>query len=281
LLRARFNRSQGDYLASNSKRLDLCAAQMAHLLHAADHRSVEGKVCLEVGSGWVLSHALTLHLLGAQKVICTDIEALTRPELIGTAVNAAIPYIVRDVLSPFCPHPEIRARLDRLIGVERWSLDVLGDLGVEYRAPVDLALRPVGQQVDLIYSLSALEHVAVEDLPALWDNMVADLRPGGTMLHAIHLEDHLDINGAPFPFLGEPAATFGRLQQLDRGNRLRRSGWRDFLDSQQGFDWRFIYEFSREDKPLPQQIDPDVSHEGEADLRVSHIGVCCTKPEGD
>lgn len=49
-------------LAATSKRIDICAAQIAHLLHLSSHGPVENMVCLEVGSGWVLSHALVFHL---------------------------------------------------------------------------------------------------------------------------------------------------------------------------------------------------------------------------
>ncbi|MCP4178379.1 MAG: hypothetical protein GY756_11485 [bacterium] len=53
-------------LASSSKRIDICSAQFAHLLHLSKQPSLEGKVCLEIGSGWVLSHAIVCYLLGAK-----------------------------------------------------------------------------------------------------------------------------------------------------------------------------------------------------------------------
>ncbi|RJP32325.1 MAG: hypothetical protein C4536_06430 [Actinobacteria bacterium] len=36
-------------LARTSKRIDICAAQFAHVLHLCDHPSLEGKTCLEIG----------------------------------------------------------------------------------------------------------------------------------------------------------------------------------------------------------------------------------------
>ena len=54
------------HLAATSKRLDMCAAQIAHVLHLAGRPTIAGSVCLELGAGWVLSHSLVLHLLGAR-----------------------------------------------------------------------------------------------------------------------------------------------------------------------------------------------------------------------
>lgn len=271
--RRRYNRRHAVELASTSKRLDLCAAQMAHMFHLADHPPLAGKVCLEVGCGWILTHALVCHLMGAEKVIVSDIERMAKPPYIPVAVGGAVHYIVRDVLSPFAPHPEIRARLERLAAIEHWDFDVLAELGIEYVAPIDLARERLGRPVDFIYSLSVLEHVPVDDIPGLLANIVADLAPGGTMVHAIHLEDHRDIQGAPFPFLAEDGDRYGRGEQSDHGNRVRRSGWRRLFDGLDDLEWRFLYEFSRLDKPLPERIDTAVEHEGEDDLRVSHVGV--------
>ena len=250
---------------------------MAHMFHLAGQRSLKGKVCLEVGCGWVLTHALVCHLLGARKVIATDIETMAKPQYLAEAVNSAIPYIVRDVLSPFAPHHQIRARLDRLRSIERFDFDVLSDLGIEYVAPVDLARNGLGRQVDFIYSLSVFEHVPENNIPYLLRNLMADLSPGGNMLHAIHLEDHRGIEDAPFSFLGEAASDYGPEEQARHGNRLRRTQWWHLFEELENFESRFVYEFSRLDKPLPGQIDAAVVHEGEEDLRVSHLGVYGTK----
>jgi SAM-dependent methyltransferase len=272
LWRRRYDHRHAVDLGSTSKRLDLCSAQMAHMLHLADHAPLHGKVCLEIGCGWILTHALVCHLLGAERVIATDIEAMARPRYLPTAIRGAVPYIVRDVLSPFTPHPEVRARLDRLLKIEHFDFDVLQGLGIEYVAPVDLARESLGRPVDFIYSLSVLEHVPVDDVAPLLRHLVADLRPGGTMIHAIHLEDHRGIADAPFTFLAEPAASYGAREQTLHGNRLRRSEWRRLFDELEDFESRFLYEFRRLDKDLPPQIDGAVTHEDEDDLRVSHVG---------
>lgn len=281
--RRKYNRRHAMELATRSKRLDICAAQMAHLLHlafpvsSARQSPLAGKVCLEVGCGWILTHALICHLLGAKRVLATDIEVMARPDYLPLAIEGAVQYLVRDVLSPFAPHDEIRHRLDRLRSLERYDFESLEGLGIEYIAPVDLAQRALHRPVDFIYSLSVLEHVPVDDIPSLLSHLSADLSPGGHMIHAIHLEDHRDIQNHPFPFLAESGASFGRQQQSDHGNRLRRSTWHHLFAEQSALQTRFLYEFSRLEKPLPDTIDPSVSHQGEDDLRISHLGVFSTK----
>ena len=69
------------------------------------------------------------------------------------------------------------------------------------RSPVDFATaEKLNTPVDFIYSNSVLEHVPVDDVPALLNNLVESLNQGGTMIHCIHLEDHKDINRYPFDY---------------------------------------------------------------------------------
>jgi SAM-dependent methyltransferase len=210
-------------------------------------------------------------------VIATDIAPLAQPRCLWAAIHYAIPSIVRDTLSAFCEHSEIRSRLDRLLSIKKFSLDVLKELGIEYIAPLDMAKTRLGIAFDFVYSNSVLEHVPVKDVPFLLQNLVHDLREGGIMIHGFHLEDHKDILNNPFGFLSETEDSFCKRCQSDRGNRIRRSQWRRIFGSVPNMDFRFLYEWSRQDKKLPKIIDRSISHEGEHDLRVSHIAVLCTK----
>jgi hypothetical protein len=266
-------------VAKSLKRLDLCAAQIAHLFHLAGCPSVKGKVCLEVGSGWVLSHAVVLHLLGAKKVVATDILPCARPSILSEAIRCAVPSIVRDTLSPFCEHSEIRRRLNNILSIEHFSFDVLKKMGIEYIAPIDLAKTPLGIPFDFVYSNSVLEHVPVEDVLPLLGNLTNDLSEGGLMIHAVHLEDHKNLADRPFAFLSESQVDYYRNAHNHRENRIRSSQWRQMFDDVTMLNYRFLYEWRRLDKKLPDVIDSSISHEGEGDLRVSHIAVLGTKKQ--
>jgi len=265
------------WLASTSKRVDLCAAQFASVLHQSDHPPLEDKTCLEIGCGWVLSHALVCHLLGAKRVIATDIFPRAHPRSLYQAVHRSIPCLPRDILSPFAEHSEIRARLDNLLALRRFDFEVLKSLAIDYVSPIDLAKDRLNVPVDFVYSLSVLEHVPCDDVLGLLNSVVADLVPGGTMVHCIHLEDHKNIARRPFDFLSIPSDKFSRAAQGSRGNRIRSSHWQEIFAAIDNTESKLLYEWRRRDKQLPTQIDPSVRNTGEADLRVSHLGVLTRK----
>jgi len=264
-------------LANTSKRLDLCAAQFANMLHLSDISSLKNKVCLEIGSGWVLSHALICHLIGAEKVYVSDIEPLAYPPSLNYAVRNSEKSIIRDILSPFFPHDQIRKRLDNVCEVKHFSLENLKNFGIEYIAPVDLAKESPNFKADFIYSFSVLEHVPVEDIFPLLSNLINTLNNDGSMIHCIHLEDHKNITGDPFCFLTEPDASYDRVKQNLRGNRLRGSQWLKLFKCLNGTDFRVIYQWKRYDKKLPEEIDKSISFIDVEDLRTSHLGIYVTK----
>jgi SAM-dependent methyltransferase len=272
--RRRVDALRARLLARSSKRLDVVAAQLAHLLHLA-RVDVRGRVALELGSGWVLSHAVALHLVGARAVIASDLEPQAQLPALGAAIRSATSSIVRDVLSPFEDHAVLRERvaaLEALAAGRGLTLDALRALGVEYVAPLDLARRRLGRPVDLVYSNSVLEHVPARDAPSLLSNVAADLAPGGVMLHAVHLEDHRDAARAPFAFLGER----GFDDEGARGNRLRASAWRRRFAALPGLATRELYAWRRDAALVPGDVDPSLEHEGLDDLRTSHVAFLTT-----
>jgi len=266
-------------LAISSKRVDICSAQFAHMLHLSGYASLEDKVCLEVGAGRVLSHALVCYLLGARRVIATDVAPLARPEIIRLAVHRSIASLSRDLLAPFSDHARVRKRFDRLLSIPTFSFGVLEDLGIEYRCPVDYAAERLPFPIDFIYSWSVLEHVPVDDLPGLLRNLSEGLSRGGAMIHAIHLEDHKDSAGSPFEFLGMAESRFTRGLQTTRGNRVRASEWERMFHDLEGSNTSIIYKYAREDKVLPESIDRSIRFRGETDLRTSHLGFYTRKNE--
>jgi len=259
--------------ALTSKRVDICAAQFAHNLHLSNHPPISGKVCLEIGSGRVLSHAIVCHLLGAKKVLATDLFPLAYPQYLRAAIHKSIASIPRDILSPFSEHSQIRKRFDNLLSVHHFDFDVLNKLGIEYISPIDIAKDRLNIAVDFIYSYSVLEHVPCEDVPLLLNNILADLNPGGTMIHSVHLEDHRDIKNEPFGFLAIPSNDYPASLQTARGNRIRKSRWQEIFSAIENTDSELIYVWTRKDKELPAHIDPSIDYKNKSDLQVSHIGI--------
>ncbi len=276
-LRPYLDRWTARNLASQSKRVDLCAAQFAHILSLANHPPLANKTCLEIGAGWLLSHAVVCHLLGAKRVLAVDVEPLAHPEYLSTAVHQSISYILQDILSPFESHSLLRKRVDRLFSIKHFDFEVLKELGIEYVSPLDLAKERLGTSIDFVYSNSVLEHVPTQDVLPLLRNVVHDLSPGGTMIHCIHLEDHDDYVHRPFDFLTIPAGAYPRWRETNTGNRIRASGWEKLFGKIGNSQSKSIYSFRRTDVDLPSHIDASIRYRDEMDLRTSHLAIFTKK----
>ena len=268
---------QAKGLATSTKRLDLCAADLAHAFHLAGVTGVEEKDCLEIGSGWVLTHSIVLHLMGARSVTATDVDAIARFRALGTAVRRAQPGPIEDFLAPFSSYSAVRERLSRVRSIGRFSQETLRNLGVRYIAPIDLSHATLPGQYDFIYSRSVLEHIPLDDVAAVLATLASALRPGGQMLHAVHLEDHRNFIDDPWAFLGVPSAEWDRTAQTAFGNRLRASQWRHTFRETAGLESQISWSWSRYDRPLPPQIESSIGVTDPNDLQVGGILIHSTK----
>jgi hypothetical protein len=147
-----------------------------------------------------MTDAVAMQLLGARHVVACDYN----PILNRTATRLA-------VLTS--QHPDkLKWREDQII----------------YKAPIDYAAAPLtGEQFDLIFSRSVLEHIPPSLLSAILGNLTANLKPGGTMLHIINLEDHMDSRNAPFEFFTRGTNYDAQTDYDRRGNRMTLQQWRD------------------------------------------------------
>ncbi|MEA5627705.1 hypothetical protein [Nostoc sp. UHCC 0251] len=276
LYQALFNKIHSSKLAVTSKRLDICANEIAiYLLQAGKGKYVlHDKICLEIGSGWLLTHSLVFYLLGAKKVYATDVYPLLQPENIFKAVCKSVDWSILDSLSTFEDREIIRLRLKKLLSLKNLSVEVLHDLGIEYIAPIDLSHKlPSNEKLDFIFSKSVLEHVPVDDVVPLLENLVSSLSEDGFMFHLIHLLDHKNLNQRPFDFFVYEQETYSRELQSDWGNRIRRSQWKQIFSNLKHLDSKFLFEWSCKDRELPEKIDSSIQYTDEEDLRISHIGV--------
>ena len=221
LVRRLLNSLKARQYAVSTKRLDLCVAGLAQAFYSSGVTTVEGKDCLEIGSGWVLTHSLGLHILGAESVTSVDIERIANFRALRTAVRKAQPGPIVDYLTPFSSHSAVRERLETVRSIRRFNRDRLNQLGLKYLAPLDLAHGALpSASYDFVYSTSVLEHVPVDDVTAVLETLASSLRSGGKMVHVIHLEDHRDFDHNPWAFLSAPSAEWDRIKQTECGNRF-------------------------------------------------------------
>ena len=259
-------------LAKTSKRLDICSAQFSQNYHLTSHPSLEGKTCLEIGSGRVLSHSLVCHLLGAKKVISVDLNRIARPSNLSISINNSVLSIIRDQLSCLQKHEKIRERLDNLVSIKNYSFETLQSLGIEYKAPFDLLKNELGTKVDFIYSNSVLEHVPAKDAPLVMEKLKNLLTNDGFMIHCVHLEDHKARRQTPFDFYSISSTNFSKQDENNRGNRLRKNQWISILKSLK-IKYKIFYNWKRRADCIPTQVDASINYKDEDDLLTSHIGI--------
>jgi SAM-dependent methyltransferase len=261
-----WHRARGD------KRVDRIAPGLVALIRQASG-SVEGRACLEFGSGHLLSEALIFWLAGATRVVSVDYNPILRLPYARGAFTSADRGALLAALAPVAPAAAAAERMARLDALGSWSLEALRELGIEYSAPSDFS-QPTAfaKSFDLIHSASVLEHLPLAAAGSIIGNVHAALRPGGVALHAVHLEDHLDFRHNPFGFLA--ANTDWRESDADsRGNRLRASDWLRLFRSLPGAQVEVLWEVVRDEAPLPRPLDPVFASYAERDLRTGGIMV--------
>lgn len=256
--------------ARGDKRIDRIAPGLAALIRDTCG-SVEGRSCLEFGSGHLLSEALVFWLAGAARVVAVDYYPLLRLHFARLAFASADRGALLAALAPAASAATVAERIARLDQLGNWTPNALSELGIEYVAPVDFSQETeFAGTFDVIHSASVLEHLPLAHSKTVVANVQAALRRGGVALHAIHLEDHLDSRRNPLAFLS--ADTDWRERDADaRGNRLRASDWLRIFRSLPAAQVEILWEVVREDAPLPRSLDSAFAGYAERDLRIGGI----------
>lgn len=266
-------------LAQTRKRLDVLLEAVVERLEVAEFRRFSGAACLEYGSGHLLSEALIYHLAGAARVVAVDHFRLLQEHEVPRALDGVDPAVVVRALSRWDDPAAVRARLDALRARTDWSVTGLGDIGISYIAPFDLAAGPLmGESFDLISSLSVLEHVPPAAAPAVLTNLLSMLRPDGMMVHNIHLEDHRDIDGAPFAFLAA-GTDWTDADHDSRGNRLRASDWARMVEAIPGAAVARVEPLLKPGADLPEKLAASFRGYDPVDLRTSRIIMVVTRSQ--
>lgn len=174
-------------------------------------------VVLEIGAGWFPISGIIASLMGASRVILTDVTPHMDQSTFETARGIVLDRM-EDVARRFGLDPAKAAQT--LAGAA-----TPGHLGIEYRAPVRWASIPDGS-VDIILSRACLEHIPPEDLMELMVTARSRLSRKGLMAHAIDHSDHHSHGHpeiSPLHFLTRRAATHQRMWDWARDgeNRLR------------------------------------------------------------
>lgn len=191
---------------------------------------VEGKVCIELGTGNSPDIAFLMLVSGASRSIMLDIEPLMKvPFHEGKEYQELITYLssvgTDQIKFPHLPADLNNVDLDKIAA----RLEYLNYDGVNLPLP--------DASVDIIYSKSVLEQVRQPVL--LFKELRRISKPGGVHLHILDLRDHFHIKddytveGDWLEFLQYDRETWDRkcIQNHAWCNRLRLQSWYQIVQS--------------------------------------------------
>jgi hypothetical protein len=134
---------------------------------------------LEFGAGWDLYSNVVNWCLGFNHQTVVDINKWATRE----QVNHSIRHLMSDPVIGAVRHPT------RLLRSSDWVSELTGEYGVKYLAPFDVTAL-AHSSVDLVGTISVLEHIPPGALRSVAGALRQVCRPGGVMAHAIDYSDH-------------------------------------------------------------------------------------------
>ncbi|MBI2682792.1 MAG: methyltransferase domain-containing protein [Acidobacteriales bacterium] len=231
-------------------------------------------VCVEVGTGWDGSSALTLTARGAAKVHTFDLHRHLEPRLwqLAVATVAEKKPVNVDHLPFSPPWDELRGLLTAPVP-ER----------VAYQAPADA--RHTGlpdASVDLCYSHAVLEHIPVAILREIHAETLRILKPGGFVYHYAQPAMHGRKGSTSIDYLTVSSATWERwlANSIAYENRLRAKQQVELL-ADAGFEvvrsWTTSDPEGRE-KLRTMQIAPEFKKFTPEELTQNFVWIIARKP---
>jgi len=248
--------------------------------------SVDGRDCLEVGTGWCPWVPLLLVLKGARTVLTIDVnEYLTLGSAIATT-RRLIARADRAAAATARSTDDIRARLAPALE-SRSLAEWLSATGIDYVVADIATLARPSATVDFVLSSNVLEHVPPDGLRAIHRESVRLLRPNGLAVHRFNPEDHFrqfdrSITGANFLQFSEQEWYWLGGSGLGYHNRLRCPEHRRLMVDA-GLE--IVWERTREDVAAREAIETGrlpvheaFRHMSPKDLSDDYMWIVASKP---
>jgi SAM-dependent methyltransferase len=152
---------------------------------------LQGAKTLEVGTGWIPTVTLGMHLLGAEVHTYDHVRHLRTANL-AKLVDSYGEHLPALAEAAGLDAAILEGRLRDFKGRENVVLDEwLHPAGVHYHAPGDASRSELPDgTLDLYFSVAVMEHVSVPAIKAMLREAHRTLRPGGLTYHVIGMFDH-------------------------------------------------------------------------------------------
>jgi hypothetical protein len=207
-------------------RIDRCAREFCDYLAASGLGGIEGRRCLEIGTGYVGSSSVVMWLLGARAVTSIDLNRLLVPAALRESIRSVEKTEIHGILRKYVQsEASLSARIDQIYA---WADSEQNNPPgcFSYLAPFDLLTCGPFDSFDFIYSASTLEHIRRSLVGRFVRKTASMLADGGVALHFIDLKDHFDSEADPLGFLALQHDEYSDDSNADsRGNRIRGSEW--------------------------------------------------------
>lgn len=260
---------------------------IAALLSAVGRADVRGRDIAEVGTGWYPTLPLCFVLGGARSVLTVDLTRHLSEEMTFKVLAALEPHLGRISAACGVPLEDVRARYLQLRS-HRGLESLLRAAGIRYEAPQDAAQLAwlADRSLDIVYSNSVLEHVAVHALGPIMQEAARVLKPDGLMVHAVACNDHYAHFDKSISFVNYLVFDERQWQRWNNAfhyqNRLRAP---DFLRMAESSGFMVLHE-RRAVRPgtmealSKMRIAPQFAHYSREDLATTTVDFIAAKATG-
>lgn len=223
---SKFNNLIATRDANGKCRIDRLAQTFCDCLTASGIAGIEGRRCLEIGTGYVGSSPVVMWLLGAQAVASIDLNRLLVVEALKESILSVEKKELFNLLRKHVKSEQaLNNRMDQLYV---WANSKQENLPAcfSYLAPFDILADEFDEDFDFVFSVSTLEHIPRSMVSRFVEKMASVSASGGVGLHSIDLTDHFDSKENPFGFLALEGKDYSEDSDADsRGNRIRGPEW--------------------------------------------------------
>jgi hypothetical protein len=213
--------------ANGKCRIDRFAQLFSDYLTASNIAGIEGRYCLEIGTGYVGSSPVVMWLLGAQAITSIDLNRLLIPDALKESILSVERKELFSILRKHVTSEEsLNNRIDQIYAWAESEQEKLPECFC-YLAPFDILADEFNmERFDFIFSISTLEHIPRSIVRQFVEKMSSVMPGGGVGLHSIDLTDHFDSKENPLGFLALKGDDYSDDSDADsRGNRIRGSEW--------------------------------------------------------
>ena len=154
---------------------------------------------IEIGTGWVPVDPFVLYFLDTKRIITVDHVKHMRKKLAVKVVNTIkeqFPLITSNFNVSI---KDLEDKYEKLV-LNSTLKRLLDSANIEYIAPGDFTkLNITSETIDLIHSITVLEHIPYQVIINILEKSIEYLRPGGYILNSIDLSDHNILSDPSLP----------------------------------------------------------------------------------